>query len=65
MQNGWKNKLRRFMATGSHKLRLAIWSLLLGSEDPEPGDLEAIEAGRKEFKRGNFVTLEEFLNDDP
>jgi len=27
-------------------------------EEPEPGDLEAIEEGRREFERGEFVTLD-------
>lgn len=32
-------------------------------EEPEPGDLEAIEQGWKEFERGEFVTLEEWRNE--
>jgi hypothetical protein len=32
-------------------------------EDPEPGDLEAIEEGRREFEGGEFVTLDALLGD--
>ena len=32
-------------------------------EEPEPGDLEAIAEGRKDFARGDFVTLEEWRNE--
>lgn len=27
-------------------------------EEPEPGDIEAIEEGRREFERGDFVRLD-------
>lgn len=35
----------------------AIISLL--EEEPEPGDLEAVEAGRRQIERGEFVTLDQ------
>lgn len=32
-------------------------------EEPEPGDLEAIAAGRRDFERGDFVTLEQWRHE--
>jgi hypothetical protein len=32
-------------------------------EEPEPGDLEAINEGREDFARGNFVTLDEWRHE--
>ena len=32
-------------------------------EEPQPGDLEAIAAGREEFARGEYVTLDEWRNE--
>lgn len=32
-------------------------------EEPEPGDLEAIKAGREDFARGQYVTLDEWRNE--
>jgi predicted transcriptional regulator len=33
--------------------------LLQIEEEPEPGDLEAIAEGQRDFERGDFVTLEQ------
>jgi hypothetical protein len=33
------------------------------SEEPEPGDLEAIKEGREDFARGDFSTLAEWRNE--
>jgi len=32
-------------------------------EEPEPGDLEAITEGRKDFERGDFTTLDEWRHE--
>jgi hypothetical protein len=32
-------------------------------EDPEPGDREAIEEGRRDFERGDFVTLDQLQHE--
>ena len=32
-------------------------------EEPEPGDLEAIAAGREDFARGDYVTLDEWRHE--
>jgi predicted transcriptional regulator len=32
-------------------------------EEPEPGDLEAIRAGREDFAHGRYVTVEEWRNE--
>jgi hypothetical protein len=32
-------------------------------EGPEPGDREAIEEGRREFERGDFVTLDQLQHE--
>jgi predicted transcriptional regulator len=32
-------------------------------EEPEPGDAEAIAEGRRDFERGDFVTLEEWRHE--
>jgi hypothetical protein len=32
-------------------------------EEPEPGDLEAIKAGREDFRRGDYVTLDEWRHE--
>jgi hypothetical protein len=32
-------------------------------EEPEPGDLEAIEEGRAAFNRGDFATLKEWRHE--
>jgi hypothetical protein len=32
-------------------------------EEPEPGDREAIEAGREAFGRGDFATLKEWRHE--
>lgn len=32
-------------------------------EEPEPGDLEAIAEGRRDFERGDFVTLEQWRHE--
>jgi hypothetical protein len=37
--------------------------LLQLEEEPEPGDTEAIAAGREDFQRGDFVTLEQWRNE--
>ena len=33
-------------------------------EEPEPGDLEDIKDGRANFARGDFVTLDEWRNEN-
>lgn len=48
--------LRRLPAPMQDSAARAV--MLQLAEDPEPGDLEAIEAGRREFARGDFVTLD-------
>ncbi len=32
-------------------------------EEPEPGDREAIEQGREDFRRGDFITLEQWRHE--
>jgi predicted transcriptional regulator len=32
-------------------------------EEPEPGELEAIKAGRDDFARGQYVTLDEWRDE--
>jgi PHD/YefM family antitoxin component YafN of YafNO toxin-antitoxin module len=32
-------------------------------EKPEPGDHEAVAEGRREFERGDFVTLDQLRHD--
>jgi hypothetical protein len=32
-------------------------------EEPEPGDAEAIAEGRRDFERGDFVTLEQWRHE--
>jgi hypothetical protein len=32
-------------------------------EDPEPGDRQAIEEGRRDFERGDFVTLDQLQHE--
>jgi predicted transcriptional regulator len=32
-------------------------------EEPEPGDFEAIAEGRRDFERGDFVTLEQWRHE--
>lgn len=32
-------------------------------EEPDPGELEAITAGREEFARGEYVTLDAWRNE--
>ena len=32
-------------------------------KEPEPGDLDAIAEGRRDFERGNFVTLDEWRHE--
>jgi hypothetical protein len=32
-------------------------------EEPEPGDREAVDEGRQEFARGNFVSLKEWRHE--
>jgi hypothetical protein len=32
-------------------------------EDPEPGDSEAVAVGREEFRRGEFVTLDQLRHE--
>lgn len=33
------------------------------SEEPEPGDLEAIEEGRRAIERGEYITLEQLRDE--
>jgi metal-responsive CopG/Arc/MetJ family transcriptional regulator len=61
---------KREQRTRSELLREAV-SRYLASEpmrqipimDPEPGELEAIERGRVQTARGEYVLLEDLLND--
>ena len=32
-------------------------------EEPEPGDRDAIAEGRRDFRRGDFITLEQWRHD--
>jgi hypothetical protein len=32
-------------------------------EEPEPGDRDAIAEGRRDFERGDFITLEQWRHD--
>lgn len=32
-------------------------------EEPEPGDFEAITEGRRDFERGDFVTVEQWRHE--
>jgi hypothetical protein len=32
-------------------------------EEPEPSDLSAIEAGREAYKRGDFITLDQWRHE--
>lgn len=32
-------------------------------EEPEPGDAEAVAEGRRDFERGDFVTLEQWRHE--
>jgi hypothetical protein len=39
----------------------AAWALILQlEEEPEFGDYEAVAEGRRDFQRGEFVTLDQF-----
>jgi hypothetical protein len=48
--------LRRLPAPMQDSAARAV--ILQLAEEPEPGDLEAIEQGRREFARGDFVTFD-------
>jgi hypothetical protein len=50
--------LQQFPPDVQNKVARVLLSRL--EEEPEPGDLEAIEEARKDFQRGKFVTLEEW-----
>ena len=54
-------RLRQLSPDAQDSAALAIIAQL--EEDPEPGDLEAIEEGRQAFARGDFVSLKEWRHE--
>jgi hypothetical protein len=55
------DRLRRLPASMQDSAARAV--ILQLEEEPEPGDLEAIEEGRCEFERGDFVTLDQLRHE--
>jgi hypothetical protein len=54
--------LRRFPENVQDSAARAI--LYQFEEEPEPGDREAITEGRSDFEHGNFVTLEQWRQEN-
>jgi hypothetical protein len=55
------DRLRRLPTPMQDSAARAV--ILQLEEEPEPGDLEAIEEGRREFERGDFVTLDQLRHE--
>ena len=54
-------RLRQLPATVQDNAARAL--ILQLEEEPEPGDREAIAAGRRDFQRGDFVSLDQFRHE--
>ncbi len=55
------DRLRRLPAQMHDSAARAL--ILQLEEEPELGDFEAIEEGRREFERGDFVTFDQLRNE--
>jgi predicted transcriptional regulator len=55
------HRLRQLPETMQDSAARAVIQQL--EEEPEPSDLEAIAAGRRDIDRGDFVTLEQWRHD--
>lgn len=55
------HRLRQLPAAMQDSAARAV--ILQLEEEPEPGDREAIAAGRNDFKNGDFVTLEQLRHE--
>ena len=54
-------RLRQLPATVQDSAARAL--ILQLEEEPEPGDREAIAAGRRDFERGDFVSLDQLRHE--
>lgn len=54
-------RLRQMPATMQDSAARALIRQL--EEEPEPGDREAVAEGRRQFQRGDFVTLDQLRHD--
>jgi hypothetical protein len=54
-------RLRQLSPDAQDSAARALISQL--EEEPEPGDREAIDMGRQDFDRGDFVTLKEWRHE--
>jgi hypothetical protein len=54
-------RLRRLPASLQDSAARAL--ILQLEEEPEVGDREAVAEGRRDFQRGEFVTLDQFRHD--
>ena len=55
------DRLRQLPAPMQDSAARAV--ILQLEEEPEPGDLKAIAEGRREFERGDFVTLDQLRHE--